>query len=127
MPIITFGVSGSTQNMESFLKSLDKNDPSKVMHELGRQGVNALAANTPRDSGLAASSWDYKVEKDSGGVKVVWTNSDVEDGFPVVIALQYGYVTGTGGFVAGRDFINPAIKPIFDRIADKLWREVTNG
>lgn len=90
-------------------------------------GIGALAAATPHDSGLAASSWGYKVENSSGGVSISWTNTDVEGGFPVAIMLQYGHGTGTGGYVAGRDYINPAMKPIFDKIADRVWKAVTSA
>lgn len=99
----------------------------QILHQAGREGVAALASATPQESGLAAHSWDYEIQKRRNGISLVWTNSDVETGFPVAIMLQYGYATGTGGYVSGRDYINPAIRPIFDRIADMVWKEVTNG
>lgn len=95
-----------------------------TLEAAGAEGVRALEAATPKDSGRAASSWYYKVEQTKTGVEVAWYNSDVENGFPVAIALQYGYGTGTGGFVPGRDYINPAMKPIFDRISDDIRRAV---
>lgn len=93
-----------------------------------QRGVEALIANTPVESGLAAKSWSYRiVQNGSKGVTIQWLNSDVESGFPVAIALQYGYGTGTGGFVAGRDYINPAMRPVFESIANEVWRAVTSA
>lgn len=97
------------------------------LDRLAQQGVTALESATPRDSGLAAGSWSYTIQKARGSARIEWTNSDVENGFPVAIMLQYGYGTGTGGYVQGRDFINPAIKPIFDMIADEVWKAVTSA
>ena len=88
-------------------------------------GVSALSSATPADSGRAKHSWDYEVSSSGGVHELIWTNSDVENGFPVVIRLQFGHGTGTGGYVQGRDFINPAIKPVFDQIADRVWKAVT--
>lgn len=118
---------GSFNNTESALLKLSKLDIRPILEKAGRDGVAALSEATPRDSGLAASSWDYLIEKTRTGVSIVWTNSDVESGFPVAIMLQYGYSTGTGGYVAGQDYINPALRPVMDRIANDVWRAVTNG
>jgi hypothetical protein len=82
---------------------------------------------TPVETGLAASSWNYEVSTDKGGCSIHWTNGDIENGFNVVISLQYGYGTGTGGYVQGRDFINPAIRPVFDQIAERVWKAVTSA
>jgi hypothetical protein len=90
-------------------------------------GVRALADATPLDSGLASDSWDYEIERSGKAVTIKWTNNDVENGFPVAIMLQLGYGTGTGGYVQGRDYINPAMKPIFDKIADDVWKAVTSA
>jgi hypothetical protein len=98
-----------------------------ILDSFGKEGVAALERATPLDSGVAAGSWEYKVENKPGHVTIVWTNWDVENGFPVVVMLQYGYATGTGGYVQGRDFINPAMKPIFDSIADRVWKAVTSA
>ena len=84
----------------------------------------ALAAATPTDSGRTAESWDYKIQNGSGGYKIMWTNSNVNDGVPIAIIIQYGHGTGTGGYVQGRDYINPAMRSVFDNIADKAWEEV---
>lgn len=119
--------SGSFDSTENFLQKMKNFNIEQLLTLAGIEGVVALSSATPKDSGLAASSWNYKIELTNTGVGVVWTNSDVETGFPVVIALQYGYATGTGGYVQGRDYINPAIQPIFDKLAEQIWREVTNG
>lgn len=115
---------GSFNNTEQFLKAMSKLDIMSILNKNGREGVSALSSATPLDTGRAASSWDYEIKKTSSSYTLAWTNSDVENGFPVVVMLQYGYGTGTGGFVQGEDFINPAIRPIFDRIANEIWKAV---
>lgn len=91
----------------------------------GREGVAALSSATPVESGLTASSWYYEVEFSDGSVTINFKNSHVNKGVPIAIILQYGHGTGTGGWVHGRDYINPAIQPVFDKIANDAWREVT--
>jgi hypothetical protein len=91
----------------------------------GREGVAALASATPVESGLTASSWYYEVEFASSYISINFKNSHVNKGVPIAVILQYGHGTGTGGWVNGRDYINPAIQPVFDRIANEAWREVT--
>ena len=96
-----------------------------ILDGYGRKGVAALSMATPVDTGEAASSWRYEVNFNKDTISIEWLNDDVtRDGVPIVILLQYGHGTGTGGYVQGRDFINPAIQPIFDEIADALWKEV---
>jgi hypothetical protein len=118
---------GSFDNLESFLKSMQKIDILKAIELYAQDGVFALSAATPQDSGLAASSWGYRIDHRGTSGTITWTNDNVESGFPVVIMLQYGYATGTGGYVQGQDYINPAIRPIFDRIADGVWKVVTSS
>lgn len=118
---------GSFNKTLAFLTTVSKLDISSILHTAGQQGVNALATATPSESGLAAASWDYEVGQSGGGYFIAWTNHDVESGFPVAIMLQFGYATGTGGYVAGRDYINPAMRPIFDQIADRVWKAVTSA
>lgn len=118
---------GSFDNTEAYLRRLLKIDISKILESAGQEGVNALSSATPIESGKARDSWDYKIERSGSSTTIVWTNSDIENGFPVVIMLQYGHGTGTGGYVQGRDFINPAMKPIFDKIADKVWKAVKSA
>lgn len=95
------------------------------LDKFGREGVAALASATPVDSGLTASSWYYEIEHANGSVAISFHNSNIQNGVPIAIILQYGHGTGTGGWVEGRDYINPAIQPIFDAIASNAWREVT--
>lgn len=125
--MVSFKHRGSFDKMESFLNSMKKLDITKIVEPYAQQGVEALAAATPLESGLAARSWGYEIREGRDSVTIVWTNSNVENGFPVVIMLQYGHGTGTGGYVQGQDFINPAIRPIFDRIADGVWKVVTSA
>lgn len=127
MGMISFRSRGSTRKMESFLQRMQVLDIRSVLEPYAQRGVEALRAATPVDSGLAAQSWGYEIENDGDVVTIIWTNSDVENGFPVAIMLQYGYGTGTGGYVQGRDYINPAIKPIFDQIGDAVWKVVTSS
>lgn len=117
---------GSFKNLEAFLSKAKKADAFNVLEKYGAIGVRALASATPVDTGLSAASWTYKVEKKWGKYSIIWSNTNVVNGTPVVIMLQYGHGTGTGGWVQGRDFINPALRPVFDQIADAVWREVTN-
>jgi len=118
---------GSFKNTEAFLERMSKLDILAILRSCGQEGVHALSSATPVESGRAASSWGYEASKQNGIYSIVWTNNDIENGFPVIIKLQYGYATGTGGYVKGRDFINPAIRPIFDKIADKVWKAVTSA
>ena len=98
------------------LADLDKN---------GREGEAALASATPVESGLTASSWSYEISYGASGAKITFNNSNVNKGVPIAIILQYGHGTGTGGWVEGRDYINPAIRPIFDNLVKEAWEEVT--
>ncbi len=125
--MISLTSSGSFKNAEAFLRKLQKGDIYNGLEQLAQEGVGALASATPVDSGLAADSWTFTIERSGSSCRIFWNNFDVENGFPVAIMLQYGYGTGTGGYVAGQDYINPAIRPVFDRIADKVWKAVTSG
>lgn len=126
MPI-TFQLSGSFKNTEAFLKKLSSGTIFQALSSYGAMGVSALAAATPVDSGETASSWAFEVTQSKGGWQITWTNSHVVDGVPIAIILQYGHGTGTGGYVAGRDYINPALQPVFDKIADGVWKAVTSA
>ena len=127
--MISITSSGSFDRTMAFLKAIDKLPAviSQALHKAGEAGVIALSLATPIDSGLAASSWSYKVGGRKGVYTVTWFNSDVENGFPVAIMLQYGYGTGTGGFVPGEDYINPALRPIFNKFTDEVWKAVTSA
>lgn len=119
--------SGSFKKTETFLNKMSRGDIYQSIAAGAEAGVRALAAATPLDSGLASDSWDYEIERTGKAVTIKWTNKDVENGFPVAIMLQLGYGTGTGGYVQGRDYINPAMKPIFDKIANDVWKAVTSA
>lgn len=118
---------GSFRNTEKFLETMDRREIFKSLEAYGREGVSALELYTPMDSGITAASWDYEVTETDSTYSITWSNSHVVAGMPLVIMLQYGHGTGTGGWVRGRDFINPAIQPVFDRIADEVWKEVVNA
>lgn len=125
--MITFESSGSFKNLERFLNRMSSGEIFRVLDKYGRMGVNALANATPTETGLTAHSWSYEVSRGRGGYSITWTNSHTVGGTPLVIMLQYGHGTGTGGYVQGRDFINPAIKPVFDQIANDVWKAVTSA
>lgn len=97
-----------------------------ILDNYGQQGVNALASATPVDTGLTANQWAYEINKTNTGFSIGWSNTNVVDGVPIVILLQYGHGTKNGAYVRGRDFINPAIRPLFYLIADNIWKEVTS-
>lgn len=97
-----------------------------VLDKYGREGVAALASATPAQTGKTANSWTYDIERQNGSVAIVFRNTNINKGVPIAIILQTGHGTGTGGWVQGRDYINPAIQPIFDEIADSAWKEVTS-
>jgi len=119
------------KNSQTTEKWIRKNLRGEIYAELdrfGAEGVAALASATPVDSGLTARSWRYRVHRGARpGIEWYNTNEVNGHGIPIVILIQYGHATGTGGYVQGRDFINPAIRPIFDKIADNVWKKVRNG
>lgn len=116
---------GDLRRTRSFLDHMSKKDYLTILNYYGQRGVSALEAATPIDSGETARSWSYSVEKSLGKATIVWTNSHLtKTGTPIAIMLQYGHGTGTGGYIRGKDYINPAIKPIFDDIAEEVWRVV---
>lgn len=125
--MITFEQKGDFKNSERFLRKMAKFDFSNTLKNVAQEGVRALAAATPVDSGLAANSWGYRIERSRSSFSITWTNNDIESGFPVALMIQYGHGTGTGGYVKGRDYINPAMRPIFDKIISDLWTEVTSA
>ena len=98
-----------------------------ALEKYGEEGVKALMAATPRDTGATANSWSYRIVKNKDSATITWTNSNTtESGIPIAVLIQYGHATGTGGYVQGRDFINPAMRPVFDKIAEDAWMEVKN-
>lgn len=125
--MISISSRGSFKNTARFLNSMQKLNVRGILEKQAQRGVVALSKATPVESGLASQSWGYLVEGGKGGWTITWTNSDIETGFPVALMLQYGYATGTGGYVQGRDYINPAMRPIFDDIANEVWKAVTSA
>jgi hypothetical protein len=124
--MVKFSHKGNFNNLEKFLNSAKKPNIKAVLEKYGQEGVRALAAATPVDTGKTASSWGYEINIGKDSFSIMWTNSNIVDGVPVAIVLQYGHAAKNGGFVRGRDYINPALKPIFDKLAQDAWREV-NG
>jgi hypothetical protein len=118
---------GTWAKTDAFLGKMSKLDISAQLNAYGAAGVDALAHATPTRTGLTASSWFYRVSKSGTTWFLSWYNSNIHEGVPVAILLQYGHGTGTGGYVAGEDYINPAIRPIFDEIANNVWKAVTSA
>lgn len=126
MSLITFGGSGDFSKSERFLAKLQHGNIYHAVNALAEEGVTALSSATPVESGVTAASWSSEVQFSLGGCRVWWRNNHLDsEGTPIAVMLELGHGTGTGGYVQGRDFINPAIRPVFDRIADAVWREVT--
>ena len=122
--MITVESKGNFDNTEKLLKRIKSRDYLKVLDKFGQQGVTALSRATPTRSGKTASSWDYEVLVSGGGVTLQWTNSNINNGVSIAIILQYGHGTRNGGYVVGRDYINPAMRPLFDKMADEAWKAV---
>lgn len=124
--MITFRHKGDFSKLTKYLERAKESVNLGILDKYGREGVSALASATPMDTGLTADSWYYTIERQNGRVSLTFQNSNVVDGWcNIAIILQYGHGTGTGGWVEGRDYINPAIQPIFDRLAKEAWEEVT--
>lgn len=123
--MIRFRHRGNFSDTTKFLERAKRAVRLSDLDKYGREGVAALASATPVDTGLTASSWSYEITDKNGIITISFLNSNVQNGVPIAIILQYGHGTGTGGWVQGRDYINPAIQPIFDKIVDNAWREVT--
>ncbi len=121
--MIVFRQKGNFSKTEKMLK--EKSINIKKIKKYADLGIEALMSNTPKDTGLTASSWYYTIEKDNGIIKITYCNSNIQDGVPIAVILQYGHATNNGGWVEGKDYINPSIQPIFDEIANKMWKEVT--
>lgn len=124
--MISFSHKGDFSKTVNFLNKVSNgNYITGRLEKYAQKGVNALRVATPVDTGLTAASWGYKIEQDSNSVRIIWTNTNRENGVLIAIILQYGHATGTGGYVQGRNYIEPAIEPIFDEIANSVWKEVT--
>ena len=125
--VVTIKTKGSFKNFLSFSDKMLKRDYVKVLDRYAKSGLEALKANTPVDTGKTRDSWYYEIVQDKQGITMVWKNSNVTSyGTPIVLFIQYGHYTKSGTFIQGIDFINPALKPIFSKIADNIWMEVTS-
>lgn len=116
---------GDFAKLTRYLEKTKKTARISGLEKYGRAGVAALASATPVNTGLTANSWYYKIVRENGSVSIVFCNSNIQNGVPIAIILQYGHGTNNGGWVQGRDYINPALQPIFDKLANDAWREVT--
>ena len=123
--MISFRQKGDFSKLTRFMERAKEAVRLGDLDKYGRAGVAALESATPVDSGLTAKSWSYKIEHKNGSVTITFYNSNIQNGVPIAIILQYGHGTRNGGWVQGRDYINPAIQPLFDKIANDAWREVT--
>lgn len=123
--MITFRQKGDFSKLTRYLEKVKSVVKLSDLDKYGKEGVAALASATPVDTGLTASSWSYEIKHKNGTVSISFKNSNIQNGVPIAIILQYGHGTRNGGWVQGRDYINPAIQPIFDKIANEAWREVT--
>ena len=125
--MISFEATGSFKNTEAWLRRISDQSIFDQLSRFGQAGVNALASATPVESGETANSWTYEVVKDSKSWSIIWGNTHINEGRPIAILLQYGHGTGTGGYVEGRDYINPALRPIFDQMVGEAWKAVTSA
>lgn len=122
---IAFTHKGDWSKTQTFLNKIMHKNYLNVLARYGQMGVAALSAATPVDSGKTATSWNYEIIQNEGQTSLTFINSNINKGVNIAIILQYGHGTGTGGYVQGRDYINPAVRPVFDKLADDLWKEVT--
>ena len=123
--MITINHYGDFKKLTNFLEKMKRMFDVSMLDKYGREGVAALSAATPVDSGKTASSWTYEIKDIKDGVALTFNNTNIQNGVPIAIILQYGHGTNHGGWVEGRDYINPAIQPVFDKIANEAWKEVT--
>lgn len=123
--MIKFRQKGDYSKFTRYLERIKEVVKLGDLDEYGRAGVAALASATPVESGVTAASWRYEIDHNQDSVSISFYNDNVNKGVPIAIILQYGHGTGTGGWVEGRDYINPAIQPIFDKITEDAWKEVT--
>lgn len=118
--------SGDFKNTEKFLKKAKSFQVDAVLNKYGKAGVQALSQATPTRTGKTAGSWDYIIEKGSGSYTIYWTNSNINRGVNIAVILQYGHGTRNGGYVQGRDYINPPMRKVFDELANEAWKELTS-
>lgn len=125
--MITIEQSGSFKGTQSLLERILHTGLTRKLHAYGEVGAAALAKATPKDTGKTAASWSYEITQSRDSSSIVWTNSNIEDGVPVAVVLQYGHAMPNGGYMHGIDYINPALAPIFNSIAEAEWEDVIKG
>ena len=123
--MITFRQKGDFAKLTRYLESVKKTVNLGDLDKYGREGVAALSSATPVESGKTAASWFYEITKNNEAIQITFHNSNIQNGVPIAIILHYGHGTRNGGWVQGRDYINASIQPIFDKITNDAWREVT--
>ena len=123
--MISFRQKGDFSKLNKYFERVKETAKIGILDKYGKEGVRALTSATPVDTGKTADSWSYDIKRQNGSVSIVFNNSNINNGVQIAIILQLGHGTGTGGWVQGRDYINPAIQPIFDKIANDAWKEVT--
>lgn len=119
-------VKGDFEKTSNFLKGIKERRQYKILEEYAQKGVDALQEATPKRTGLTASSWSYEIEQNPKTITISWTNSNFNQGVPIALVIQYGHGMPNGGYVKGIDYINPAMQPIFDEMADMVWKEVSS-
>lgn len=122
--MITFRQKGDFKKLTGYLERVKEVFDIGILNRYGEEGVRALQEATPKDTGLTAASWEYKISRGTDSISITFNNTNIQNGIPVVILLQYGHATRHGGYVQGIDFINPALRPIFEKIAEGAWEEV---
>lgn len=121
---LKFEMKGDFDKTKKWLNALKSNKIQSILNKYGEEGVRALQTATPKESGMTANSWGFRVKNSSLSATIEWYNTNEQNGVNIAILIQYGHGTGTGGYVPGVDYINPAMKPVFESIADKVWKEV---
>lgn len=125
--MITIRQKGDFSKLTKYLNKVSKAADIRNLDKYGQRGVAALSSATPKDTGLTASSWSYEVVQNKQSISIEFHNTNIQNGIPIAIILQYGHATKNGGWIEGRDYINPAIQPIFDEIVAEAWKEVTKA
>jgi len=119
---------GNFNNLTKFLTKMSKRDFKDLLNDYGREGLEALKSETPKDTGKTADAWAYEITETPKAIELAWTNTEAtENGVPIVILLRWGHVTGSGGYVEGREFISPVVQPIFDKFVNTMWEEVVSS
>lgn len=125
MSLLSFKVKGNFNNTKKFFKKALSDSELKIIEKYAIEGTKNLVENTPKDTGLTSASWYYEIKKTNTGISIIWSNTNIKDGVNIAVILQYGHGTRYGAYVRGIDYINPALQPVFDKMADELWMEVT--